>query len=102
MALAVVVTCDVTDRFRGFLSSVMLEIAPAVYVSPELNAGVRTRVWNVLSNWHAEEPRGSIVMIWRDPKETGELGIRTLGTPATKLVDIDGLWLAAKSAATDL
>lgn len=102
MALAVVVTRDVADRFRGFLSSVMLEVAPSVYVSPEMDPGVRSRVWTVLSKWYVEEPRGSVVMIWRDPKETGGLGIGTLGTPPKELVEIDGLWLAKKSLPPDL
>ncbi|WP_419625747.1 type I-E CRISPR-associated endoribonuclease Cas2e, partial [Thiolapillus sp.] len=40
MALVVIITRDVADRYRGFLASVMLEIAPAVYISPRMNAGV--------------------------------------------------------------
>jgi len=44
MPLAVVVTRDVADRFRGFLASVMLEVAPAVYISPRMTKGVRERV----------------------------------------------------------
>lgn len=42
-----VVTRDVEDRYRGFLTSVMLEIAPGVYVSPQMSQGVRERVWSV-------------------------------------------------------
>lgn len=34
MPMTVVVTRDVPDRFRGFLVSVMLEIAPGVYTAP--------------------------------------------------------------------
>ena len=66
MALVVIVTRDVPDRFRGFLASVMLEVAPTVYISPRMNQGVRTRTWKVLMEWHKAEPRGSIVMVWRD------------------------------------
>jgi len=49
MPMTVVVTRDVESRYRGFLASVMLEIAPGVYVSPNLSAGVRERIWSVLS-----------------------------------------------------
>ena len=41
MALVVVGTRDVPDRYRGFLASVMLEVAPTVSISPRMNPGVR-------------------------------------------------------------
>lgn len=93
MSLVVIVTRDVADRFRGFLASTMLEIAPTVYLSPKMNAGVRSRIWEVLSDWHHAEPRGSIVMVWRDANKTGGVGIANLGEPPRELVEIDGLWL---------
>ena len=42
MPMTVVVTRDVEARYRGFLASAMLEIAPGVYVSPDSLIG-RTR-----------------------------------------------------------
>ncbi len=93
MTLVVIVTRDVADRFRGFLASTMLEIAPTVYLSPRMNPGVRSRIWDVLSDWHKAEPHGSIVIVWRDANETGGIGIANLGTPPLQLVEIDGLWL---------
>ena len=93
MALVVIVTRDVPNRFRGFLASVMLEVAPTVYISPRMNPGVRKRTWDVLSDWFAADPRGSIVMVWRDSNETGGVGIEHLGEPPRELVDIDGLWV---------
>ena len=96
MSLVVIVTRDVADRYRGFLASTMLEIAPTVYLSPRMNAGVRSRIWDVLSDWHGAEPRGSIVMVWRDINETGSVGIANLGTPPRELVDMDGLWLTKR------
>ena len=96
MALVVIVTRDVADRFRGFLASVMLEVTPTVYISPRMNKGVRTRTWEVLRGWHKAEPRGSIVMVWRDIDQTGGVGIATLGTPPRELVEIDGLWLTRR------
>lgn len=96
MALVVIVTRDVADRFRGFLASVMLEVAPTVYISPRMNTGVRTRTWKVLSDWYSTELRGSIVMIWRDMNETGGVGIATLGSPPRELVELDGLWLTCR------
>jgi len=96
MALVVIVTRDVADRFRGFLASVMLEVTPTVYISPRMNQGVRTRTWEVLREWHKAEPRGSVVMVWRDIDQTGGVGIATLGTPPRELVEIDGLWLTRR------
>lgn len=98
MALVTIVTRDVADRFRGFLASVMLEVAPCTYVSPRMSKGVRERVWTVMSDWYAAESRGSIVMIWREREATGGVGLAHLGTPAKTLVEIDGMWIARASA----
>lgn len=97
MALVTVVTRDVADRFRGFLSSVMLEVAPATYVSPRMSKGVRDRVWKVLTEWHTAEPRGSVVMIWRDMEVTGGVGLAHLGAPPKTLVEVDGMWISRSS-----
>lgn len=97
MSLVVIVTRDVADRFRGFLASTMLEVAPTVYLSPRMNTGVRSRIWDVLSDWHGAEPRGSIVMVWRDMNETGGVGIANLGSPPRDLIEMDGLWLTKRS-----
>lgn len=97
MSLVVIVTCDVANRFRGFLASTMLEIAPTVYISPRMNVRVRSRIWDVLSGWYGQEPGGSIVMVWRDVNETGSVGIANLGSPSRELVEIDGLWLTKRT-----
>lgn len=97
MALVTIVTRDVADRFHGFLTSVMLEVAPNVFVSPRMNKGVRERVWSVISDWHAHEARGSVVMIWRDLNETGGIGLAHLGTPSRELVEYDGMWLTRRT-----
>ena len=97
MSLVVIVTRDVADRFRGFLASTMLEVAPAVYIFPRMNTGIRSRIWDVLSDWHGAEPRGSIVMVWRDLNETGSVGIANLGSPPRELVEMDGLWLTKRT-----
>lgn len=94
MALVTIVTRDVADRFRGFLASVMLEVAPCTYVSPRMSKGVRERVWRVMTDWYTTEPRGSIVMIWREREATGGVGVVHLGTPAKTLIEIDGMWIA--------
>lgn len=97
MSLTLVVTRDVEARYRGFLASVMLEIAPGVYVSPRMSAGVRERVWTVLSGWWGELRRGALVMVWRDPKATGGLRIETLGEPPKEIVDADGVLLVKRN-----
>ena len=71
MPMTVVVTRDVEARYRGFLASAMLEVAPGVYLSPDLSAGVRERVWTVVRDWHRTLGRGALVMIWRDPSASG-------------------------------
>ena len=96
MPMAMVVTRNVEDRYRGFLTSVMLEIAPGAYVSPEMSAGVRTRVWDVLAGWWMNLRTGSIVMVWRDVQSVGNLRIETLGEPPKEIVDADGVLLVKR------
>jgi CRISPR-associated protein Cas2 len=97
MNMAVVVTRDVEDRYRGFLSSVMLEIAPGVYTSPRLSKTVRERIWAVLSEWHVALGNGSVVMTWRDREAPGGQGLFFLGTPIRQIVDIDGMAIVRRN-----
>jgi CRISPR-associated protein Cas2 len=99
MALVVIVIRDVVERFHGFLASVMLEVAPNVFVAPRMNKGVRERTWGIVTNWHAQEHRGSLVMVWRDLNEVGGIGLAHLGTPSRELVEVDGMWLTRRSKA---
>ena len=97
MALVMIVTRDTADRFHGFLASLMLEVAPNVFVAPRMNKGVRERTWDVVTDWHVHEPRGSLVMVWRDLNEVGGIGLAHLGTPPRELVEMDGMWLTRRS-----
>ena len=96
MALTVIVTRDVEARYRGFLTSVMLEISAGVYVAPEMSSAVRDRVWNVLTEWWNALGRGSLVMVWRDRTATGHLRIETLGEPPKKIVDAGNILLVKR------
>ena len=96
MPTTMIVTRDVEARYRGFLTSVMLEVAPGVYVAPRMSAGVRDRVWAVLSNWWHALGRGSIVLICREKGLPGELRIETLGEPPKEIVDADGVLLVKR------
>ncbi len=75
---------------RCYLSSVMPEAAPGVFVGAELSRGVRERIWIVLSEWWSDMPGGSIVLLWKDDAAPGRLGLRTLGLPPRTLADLDG------------
>ncbi|BCM83148.1 type I-E CRISPR-associated endoribonuclease Cas2e [Methylobacterium indicum] len=96
MPLCVVVTRDVEDRYRGFLGSAMLELAPGVYAYPRMSAGVRDRVWTVLSDWYGQLGRGSIVMTWADTSAAGALGVRTLGSPPKEVIAHEGVLLTRR------
>ena len=91
--MTVVVTINVEARYRGFLASVMLEIAPGVYTSPQMTQGIRERIWDVLTKWYYELNNGAIVMTWRDPAAVGEQRILTLGEAPKDIVDADGVCL---------
>ena len=91
-----VVTRNVEARYRGFLTSVMLEVAPGVYIAPDMSAAVRTRVWDVLSKWWEALGTGSLVLVWRDKDAVGNLRIETLGEPQKEIVDADGVLLVKR------
>ena len=97
MPMTVIVTRDVESRYRGFLTSILLEVAPGIYVAPDLSAGVRERAWRVVSGWWQELRRGAVVMAWRDPTATGGLALRFLGEPPKEIVDADGILLLKRS-----
>jgi CRISPR-associated protein Cas2 len=96
MPMTLVVTRDVADRYRGFLASIMPEVAPGVYVSPELSKGVRQRITTVLKDWWAGMPGGSIVMAWKDDASAGRLALFTLGLPPVSLADVDGMLMVRR------
>jgi CRISPR-associated protein Cas2 len=100
MPMTLIVTRDVPDRYRGFLASVMPEVAPGVYVSPDVSKAVRERIWAVVSDWWTVPPGVAVVVAWREATASGGLGLLTLGTPPVKLADIDGLLLVRRKCAT--
>ena len=94
--MTIVVTRNSPGRFRGFLSSCMCEIAPGVYTSPRMTAGIRERVWKVLSSWFSPEGEHSILMTWSDSSLPGGQEIRALGIPRQELLRHDGVYLARR------
>jgi CRISPR-associated protein Cas2 len=92
--VTVVVTRNVPDRYRGFLASCMLELAPGVYTSPDMSRAVRERVWTVCCEWAGELPDdGGVLMTWQDKQEPSGQALLTLGWPRKDLVELDGMWL---------
>ncbi|WP_375429079.1 type I-E CRISPR-associated endoribonuclease Cas2e [uncultured Sphingomonas sp.] len=97
MPLTVVITRDVEARYRGFLGSAMLELAPGVYAQPRMSAGVRGRIWTVLEEWHGRLRGGSIVMCWAETASAGGLGLATLGEPPKNVVAHDAVLLVRRA-----
>lgn len=91
--MTVVIIRDVEARYRGFLTSVMLEVALGVYMAPDLSTAVRHRVWDVLKSWWFALGRGALVMVWRDKTASGNLRIQTLGESPKEIVDADEVLL---------
>jgi CRISPR-associated protein Cas2 len=91
MPMTVIITRDVADRYRGFIGSIMPEVATGVFTSPDLTRVVRERVWGVLTEWWSHKPGGSVLMVWRDDKAPGRLGVSSLSEPSRELADLDGV-----------
>ncbi len=98
--MTVVVTRNVPARFRGFLASCMLEIAPGVYTGPGMSRGVRDRVWGVLNQWFDQATSGdaSIVMTWHDNTKPGGQDFEFLGVAPKKIVQHDGIFLVHRAS----
>ncbi len=96
MSMTVVVTRNVSARVRGFLASIMLEMAPGVYSAPRISPAVRERIWSVLSDWFPNETDASVVMLWQEREMPGGQAVRVLGTPPMASVEVDGLVLAKR------
>lgn len=92
--MTVVATRNVSARMRGYLASVMLELAPGVYSAPRISPAVRERIWGVLDAWFQHEVDASVVMIWREVSQPGGQAVRVLGSPPIEFVDVDGLVLS--------
>lgn len=93
MPATLVITRDVEPRYRGYLTSIMLELSPGVYLAPRLSVAVRERTWAILAEWHAELRHGAIVLAWPDAKRSGGMAIETLGDAPKEIVDVDGVLL---------
>lgn len=94
MSMTVVVTRNASGRFRGFLASCMLELAPGVYSSPHMSEAVRERVWAVCCEWAGALPDdGGVLMTWREKQEPSGQAVRALGWPKKEFVELDGMWL---------
>lgn len=100
MPMVVVITRDVEARYRGFLGSVMLELSAGVYAHPRMSSGVRTRVWDVLAQWHGQLCRGSIVMTWNESAANGGLGLNVLGEAPKDIVAHDAMLLVRRPLQT--
>lgn len=97
MPMVVVITRDVEPRYRGFLGSAMLELAPGVYAHPRMSSRVREQIWAVLSDWYSQLCHGSIVMTWADSAAHGGLGLAILGEPPKQIVAHDGMLMVRRA-----
>ena len=91
--MTVIITRDVELRYRGFIASAMVEVAPGVYISPSLSSGARARIWGILSMWHGELKNGSITLIWKDSSQEQGIGLKQVGVPPKDIYDHEGYLL---------
>ena len=100
MPMTIVVTNNAPMKYRGFLASCMLELAPGVYSHPKMSAGIRQRLWNVMEKWYQEQFfEGSVLMIWSDSSQPGGQGVAALGLPQRTIQNCDGVLLSRLSDA---
>lgn len=94
MSMTIAITRNLPERFSGFMSSCMHELAPGVYVAPRMKKSVRERIWEVMLDWAELIPDdGGIVFFWRSHKAPSGLAVRFLGWPKKELLEHEGMWL---------
>jgi CRISPR-associated protein Cas2 len=91
MPATTIITRNAPDRFRGFLASVACEVAPGVFVSGNMNRGVREQVWHVMQAWYPLGADYSIIMTWPDRNAPGGLLVQSLGAPPYTVIDVQGV-----------
>ena len=96
MPMTTIVTRGVEGRYRGFLGSVMLELAPGVYTHDRLSSGVRGRIIDVLEDWYSQMRNGSIVVCWAETTANGTLGLKTFGEPPKQIISYDEFLLVRR------
>ncbi len=95
MPMTFLATRNVPERFRGFIASLMVEVAPGVYIAPRMSQAVRERMWNVLLSWSSLlNAESGIVIVWRKTNQVEGLDMATIGWPKKELLPIDGQWLS--------
>ena len=99
--MVVICVSDVADRFHGYLRSVMLNVHTGVFVSMDLDAGTRERVFSTIEGWWNAQPRGSIVYVARNPAEPLGVELRLLGAPRRNIVEYDGFLGLSRSLTED-
>ena len=93
MTVLLAVISNVEDRYRGFLSSHGLEVAPSVFFMPVISSGVRDRVIDVVRSWHEELGNGSILFAYPKSGGPGAMCFVWLGRERRDLVEHEGLLL---------
>ena len=95
MSMVVIVVRKVVPRIRGYLSSIMLEVAPGVFVAPQMSHQVRRRVWMLMEDWQGAL-RGALVMTWQDRSHPSGQQVAMLGEPRRTIIDHEGLLLVKR------
>jgi CRISPR-associated protein Cas2 len=96
MPMTTIVTRGVEDRYKGFLGSIMLELAPGVYAHARLSAGVRGRIIDVLEDWYSQRRNGSIVVCWAENTANGTMGLKVFGELPRQIIPHGGTLLVRR------
>lgn len=95
MSMTVIIVRNVAPRIHGYLSSLLLEVTPNVFVGPSVNPKVRGDLWRLLTEWQAALG-GSIVMVWQDNAVAAGQQVAVLGDPPRKVINHEGALLVSR------
>ena len=93
--MTVLIMENVSQGFRGEVTKWLLEVKAGVYVG-SISAMVREKLWEKVQKNVGE---GAAILIYSAPTEQG-FKIETCRTPERRVVDMEGLYLIARTVGT--
>lgn len=95
--MIVIITVNVPERTNGYLSSIMLEVNPGVFVSPNISRSVLEKTWNIVSGWWHENGTGNLLMMKTNKDLPGNIELRYAGSSRRKIVTLDDILCVEKA-----
>lgn len=87
--MIVMVLNNPPPKVKGYVTSLMCEVSPNVFLAAKLNVQVRNRIIEIVWKWYEDSVIGGASLFWT---ERGEVKMKVVGEPI-EVVPVQGLCL---------